>query len=208
MQKYTQCSHVNSFSCLLYEVSTGLKPENNHLFAEDSSHKCNKSKLAHFYSSVFKVPVRWKWRIKWLFTLSDVCVKVIKLITASLVSLWQSLLEPFSKLLSFVLQYGVFSLSYLVEICGLCYKTFSKVNKPLCQCLFQQRESGGHTSRNTIFHTLFLKNSKNNYWLFQRVTNDISFRYFHVWEKLGIKWNNYWSFHHRQCKCLLVSLNQ
>lgn len=66
-------------------------------------------------------------------TLSDVCVMVIKLLTASLVSLWQSLLEPFSKLLSFVLQYGVFSLSYLVEICGLCYKTFSKVNKPSCQ---------------------------------------------------------------------------
>lgn len=41
---------------------------------------------------------------------------------------WQSLLEPSSKLLSFVIQYGVFSLSYLVELCGLCYKTFSKVN--------------------------------------------------------------------------------
>ncbi|XP_030645147.1 protein unc-79 homolog [Chanos chanos] len=38
----------------------------------------------------------------------------------------RSLLEPFSKLLSFVIQYGVFSLSYLVELCGLCYKTFSK----------------------------------------------------------------------------------
>lgn len=41
--------------------------------------------------------------------------------------LCQSLLEPSSKLLSFVVQYGVFSLSYLVELCGLCYKTFSKV---------------------------------------------------------------------------------
>jgi len=51
--------------------------------------------------------------------------------------LLQSLLDPFSKLLSFVLQYGVFSLSYLVEICGLCYKNFSKVNKPL----LHQRES-------------------------------------------------------------------
>lgn len=40
----------------------------------------------------------------------------------------QSLLEPSSKLLSFVIQYGVFSLSYLVELCGLCYKTFSKVS--------------------------------------------------------------------------------
>ncbi|KAM3871374.1 LOW QUALITY PROTEIN: protein unc-79 homolog [Diretmus argenteus] len=38
----------------------------------------------------------------------------------------RSLLEPFSKLLSFVIQYGMFSLSYLVELCGLCYKTFSK----------------------------------------------------------------------------------
>ena len=39
----------------------------------------------------------------------------------------QSLLEPFSKLVSFVIQYGVFSLSYLVELCGLCYRTFNKV---------------------------------------------------------------------------------
>ncbi|KAJ3613698.1 hypothetical protein NHX12_019944 [Muraenolepis orangiensis] len=38
----------------------------------------------------------------------------------------RSLLEPFSKLVSFVVQYGVFSLSYLVELCGLCYKTFNK----------------------------------------------------------------------------------
>uniref|UniRef100_A0A671W6R9 Unc-79 homolog, NALCN channel complex subunit n=1 Tax=Sparus aurata TaxID=8175 RepID=A0A671W6R9_SPAAU len=38
----------------------------------------------------------------------------------------RSLLEPFSKLLSFVIQYGMFSLSYLVELCGLCYKTFNK----------------------------------------------------------------------------------
>ncbi|XP_062325282.1 protein unc-79 homolog isoform X3 [Osmerus eperlanus] len=38
----------------------------------------------------------------------------------------RSLLEPFSKLLSFVIQYGIFSLSYLVELCGLCYKTFNK----------------------------------------------------------------------------------
>ncbi|CAL8272795.1 unnamed protein product [Merluccius merluccius] len=38
----------------------------------------------------------------------------------------KSLLEPFSKLVSFVIQYGVFSLSYLVELCGLCHKTFNK----------------------------------------------------------------------------------
>lgn len=45
----------------------------------------------------------------------------------SFFSILQSLLEPFSKLLSFVIQYGMFSLSYLVELCGLCYKAFSKV---------------------------------------------------------------------------------
>lgn len=39
----------------------------------------------------------------------------------------QSLLDPFSKLLSFVIQYGMFSLSYLIELCGLCYKAFNKV---------------------------------------------------------------------------------
>ncbi|XP_034051028.1 protein unc-79 homolog [Thalassophryne amazonica] len=38
----------------------------------------------------------------------------------------RSLLEAFSKLLSFVIQYGMFSLSYLVELCGLCYKAFNK----------------------------------------------------------------------------------
>ncbi|XP_063353605.1 protein unc-79 homolog isoform X4 [Pelmatolapia mariae] len=38
----------------------------------------------------------------------------------------RSLLEPFSKLVSFVIQYGTFSLSYLVELCGLCYKAFNK----------------------------------------------------------------------------------
>ncbi|XP_015206538.1 protein unc-79 homolog isoform X2 [Lepisosteus oculatus] len=38
----------------------------------------------------------------------------------------RSLLEPFSKLLSFVIQYAVFSLSYLVELCGLCYRAFNK----------------------------------------------------------------------------------
>ncbi|XP_031427437.1 protein unc-79 homolog isoform X4 [Clupea harengus] len=41
-------------------------------------------------------------------------------------SVTRSLLEPFSKLLSFVIQYSVFSLSYLVELCGLCYKAFNK----------------------------------------------------------------------------------
>ncbi|XP_067224544.1 protein unc-79 homolog [Chanodichthys erythropterus] len=51
---------------------------------------------------------------------------IICLLKIPVTNATRSLLEPFSKLLSFVLQYGVFSLSYLVEICGLCYKTFSK----------------------------------------------------------------------------------
>uniref|UniRef100_H3BIL2 Unc-79 homolog, NALCN channel complex subunit n=1 Tax=Latimeria chalumnae TaxID=7897 RepID=H3BIL2_LATCH len=38
----------------------------------------------------------------------------------------RSLLEPFSKLLSFVIQHAVFSLAYLVELCGLCYRAFNK----------------------------------------------------------------------------------
>ncbi|XP_065123353.1 protein unc-79 homolog isoform X2 [Paramisgurnus dabryanus] len=50
-----------------------------------------------------------------------ICLLKIPITNAS-----RSLLEPFSKLMSFVIQYGVFNLSYVVEICGLCYKTFSK----------------------------------------------------------------------------------
>ncbi|OXB73198.1 UNVERIFIED_CONTAM: hypothetical protein H355_003384 [Colinus virginianus] len=38
----------------------------------------------------------------------------------------KSLLEPFSKLLSFVIQNAVFTLAYLVELCGLCYRAFTK----------------------------------------------------------------------------------
>nr|DBA14703.1 TPA: hypothetical protein GDO54_005634 [Pyxicephalus adspersus] len=38
----------------------------------------------------------------------------------------RSLLEPFSKLLSFVIQNGVFTLAYLIELCGLCYRAFTK----------------------------------------------------------------------------------
>ncbi|XP_032201004.1 protein unc-79 homolog isoform X4 [Mustela erminea] len=38
----------------------------------------------------------------------------------------RSLLEPFSKLLSFVIQNSVFTLAYLVEVCGLCYRAFTK----------------------------------------------------------------------------------
>ncbi|KAF7704599.1 hypothetical protein HF521_021671 [Silurus meridionalis] len=51
---------------------------------------------------------------------------IICLLKIPTTSATRSLLEPSSKLLSFVIQYGVFSLSYLVELCGLCYKTFSK----------------------------------------------------------------------------------
>ncbi|KAJ7409284.1 protein unc-79 isoform X2 [Willisornis vidua] len=38
----------------------------------------------------------------------------------------KSLLDPFSKLLSFVIQNAVFTLAYLVELCGLCYRAFTK----------------------------------------------------------------------------------
>uniref|UniRef100_A0A2K6GVD8 Unc-79 homolog, NALCN channel complex subunit n=1 Tax=Propithecus coquereli TaxID=379532 RepID=A0A2K6GVD8_PROCO len=38
----------------------------------------------------------------------------------------RSLLEPFSKLLSFVIQNALFTLAYLVELCGLCYRAFTK----------------------------------------------------------------------------------
>ncbi|XP_058847508.1 protein unc-79 homolog isoform X1 [Acipenser ruthenus] len=38
----------------------------------------------------------------------------------------RSLLEPFSKLLGFVIQHAVFSLPYLAELCGLCYRGFNK----------------------------------------------------------------------------------
>ncbi|KAJ8399183.1 hypothetical protein AAFF_G00415620 [Aldrovandia affinis] len=51
---------------------------------------------------------------------------IICLLKIPTTSATRSLLEPFSKLLSFVIQYGVFSLSYLVELCGLCYRTFNK----------------------------------------------------------------------------------
>ncbi len=40
--------------------------------------------------------------------------------------------------------------------------------------------------KHNFSHT-FPKKSKNNYWLFQRVTYDTSFGYFHVWEKFWIK---------------------
>uniref|UniRef100_A0A4W3HGP9 Unc-79 homolog, NALCN channel complex subunit n=1 Tax=Callorhinchus milii TaxID=7868 RepID=A0A4W3HGP9_CALMI len=50
-----------------------------------------------------------------------ICLLKIPTINAT-----RSLLEPFSKLLSFVIQNGVFSLVYLVELCGLCYRAFNK----------------------------------------------------------------------------------
>ncbi|XP_070402862.1 protein unc-79 homolog isoform X3 [Nothobranchius furzeri] len=51
---------------------------------------------------------------------------IICLLKIPTINATRSLLEPFSKLLSFVIQYGTFSLSYLVELCGLCYKAFNK----------------------------------------------------------------------------------
>uniref|UniRef100_A0A670Y9A7 Unc-79 homolog, NALCN channel complex subunit n=1 Tax=Pseudonaja textilis TaxID=8673 RepID=A0A670Y9A7_PSETE len=38
----------------------------------------------------------------------------------------RSLLEPFSKLLSFVIQNAIFTLAYLIELCGLCHRAFTK----------------------------------------------------------------------------------
>ncbi len=38
-----------------------------------------------------------------------------------------------------------------------------------------------------VFHTLFQKIiQQNNYWLFQKVTNDTASRYFHIWKNIGI----------------------
>ncbi|XP_069772299.1 protein unc-79 homolog isoform X2 [Narcine bancroftii] len=52
-----------------------------------------------------------------------IMICLLKIPTASST---RSLLEPFSKLLSFVIQNGIFSLAYLVELCGLCYRAFNK----------------------------------------------------------------------------------
>ncbi|XP_014434364.2 protein unc-79 homolog isoform X8 [Pelodiscus sinensis] len=51
---------------------------------------------------------------------------MICLLKISTTSATRSLLEPFSKLLSFVIQNAVFTLAYLVELCGLCYRAFTK----------------------------------------------------------------------------------
>ncbi|XP_018583101.2 protein unc-79 homolog isoform X4 [Scleropages formosus] len=51
---------------------------------------------------------------------------IICLLKIPTISATRSLLEPFSKLLSFVIQYGIFSLSYLMELCSLCYRAFNK----------------------------------------------------------------------------------
>ncbi|KAG9336570.1 hypothetical protein JZ751_002917 [Albula glossodonta] len=56
----------------------------------------------------------------------------------------KSLLEPFSKLLSFVIQYGVFSLSYLVELCGLCYRAFNKSHMKACSQPLHEDTFGGN----------------------------------------------------------------
>ncbi|OXB68019.1 hypothetical protein ASZ78_014704 [Callipepla squamata] len=49
----------------------------------------------------------------------------------------KSLLEPFSKLLSFVIQNAVFTLAYLVELCGLCYRAFTKCGTAAMECMRQ-----------------------------------------------------------------------
>ncbi|XP_047720559.1 protein unc-79 homolog isoform X4 [Prionailurus viverrinus] len=49
----------------------------------------------------------------------------------------RSLLEPFSKLLSFVIQNAVFTLAYLVEVCGLCYRAFTKCGTAAMECVRQ-----------------------------------------------------------------------
>ncbi|XP_056666467.1 protein unc-79 homolog isoform X17 [Monodelphis domestica] len=55
----------------------------------------------------------------------------------------RSLLEPFSKLLSFVIQNAVFTLAYLVELCGLCYRAFTK---------FVCADAGTKLAESTILH--------------------------------------------------------
>lgn len=54
----------------------------------------------------------------------------------------QSLLEPFSKLLSFVIQNAIFTLAYLVEVCGLCYRAFTKVRLHVCLCVPGKQKTG------------------------------------------------------------------
>jgi len=38
-------------------------------------------------------------------------------------------LEPFSKLLTFILQNGTFQLEHIIELCSLSNRTFTRVNK-------------------------------------------------------------------------------
>lgn len=103
--------------CLL--VPNGFQPEDYHLSAENPNYKCNqgKSRGVFFFFSFFYICL--------------MCPNPL-LFNMQLNLPQQSLLEPFSKLLSFVIQYGIFSLSYLVELCGLCYKAFNKVLTRAC----------------------------------------------------------------------------
>lgn len=78
------------------------------MFAENPNYKCNTGKPGE----VCKVHVQTFWPSN---------------LSSPPPRNTQSLLDPFSKLLSFVIQYGMFSLSYLIELCGLCYKAFNKV---------------------------------------------------------------------------------
>ncbi|XP_043930510.1 protein unc-79 homolog [Protopterus annectens] len=51
---------------------------------------------------------------------------MICLLKISTTNATRSLLEPFSKLLSFIIQNAVFILANLVELCALCYRAFTK----------------------------------------------------------------------------------
>lgn len=88
-------------------VPNGFQFEDYHLFAENPNYKCNTGKPRE----VCKIHVHRSGHSSVVSSSSNM----------------QSLLDPFSKLLSFVIQYGMFSLSYLIELCGLCYKAFNKV---------------------------------------------------------------------------------
>lgn len=89
-------------------VPNGFQFEDHHLFAENPNYKCYTGKPREG-CGIYKY------------------VQIVATNLLSPLCQTQSLLDPFSKLLSFVIQYGMFSLSYLIELCGLCYKAFNKV---------------------------------------------------------------------------------
>lgn len=69
---------------------------------------------------VFKIPTVSQHKVKHL---------IIKLITVISVFLtFQGVLEPFSKVLSHAIQTHILRYNYLVEICFLCNRAFTKVS--------------------------------------------------------------------------------